>query len=349
MNRDIFSRHDYCILICAGLCLLCVSIFMCGCAGPPVKHSRTREQMGTFVTITFYASGARRADIAMESAFDEIDRVASIMSAYDPGSELNRLNESGWSGYEASDELFAVIERSVSISEMTGGAFDITVGPLVDEWKKAKSQDRAPGRSAFETAGRKVGYEKISLDGETKTISFGEPGMSVDLGAVAKGYAADCAMEALRRHGIESAIIDAGGDVLARGTKPGGEAWSVAVLDPRRHSEAATILEVRDAAVATSGDYRRFIESGGRKYSHIFDPRTGRPSDCVSATAIAPDATLADALSTAFCVMGPEEAVRGADGIADVEVLIIDNSGNTFSSEGFGDYYSQPVRGREAD
>ncbi len=306
-----------------------------GCAGAPGKFARTREQMGTFVTITLYSSSGRRADAAIDAAFAEIEHVESVMSSYRKDSELNKLNAAGADGFAASDELFEIIEKSLEISELTEGAFDITVGPLVAEWLIAKNENRAPDAVALAEAEKRVGYKKVMLDHKTKTVRFAEPGMRIDLGAVAKGYAVDRAMEALMGKGIESALVDAGGDVLAKGKKPDGRLWTIGIQDPRAKSLESTILNVENMSVTTSGDYQRYIESGGRRYSHIFDPRTGKSSDCVSATTIAPTAMRADALSTAFCVLGPEKGIEVAESLNGIEAFIIDVDGKTYSTTGF--------------
>ncbi|HLG31007.1 MAG TPA: FAD:protein FMN transferase, partial [Candidatus Brocadiales bacterium] len=213
-----------------------------------------------------------------------------------------------------------------------GGAFDITCGPLCKLWKEVGKSGILPTNEALEKILSAVGYEKINLDAEKQALSFQQAGMELDVGGIAKGYAVDEAIKVLKGHGIESALVEAGGDLYTMGTKPGGELWRIGIQDLNHPDNAETFLgklKIKDCAVATSGDYQRFVVINGKKYSHIVNPLTGWPVENVpSVTVIANDALTADALATALSVMGAKEGIELAQSIPGVEALIISLSNN---------------------
>ncbi len=291
-------------LVFAFLCML-----LSGCDFNKL-YTDNRTVMGTFVETT--SPDKRAAQIV----FDELTRLENILSAYNPESEVSRLNAHG--SIVASPELFTVIKRSLDISRRTDGAFDITVGPLADLWGFTTQSFAVPPKNEIARALNLVGGpDKIVLNENNNVVEFIIPGMKIDLGGIGKGFALDCAVRKLRANGINRCLINLGGQVYALGSKTQSLSWNplnpivkspwqVAVKDPRETGSVAKYLDVSDQSVSTSGDYEQFFFWDNKRYSHIIDPHSGYPADSgtISVTVIAPDGTTADALSTAIFVMG---------------------------------------------
>ncbi|MFH1538956.1 MAG: FAD:protein FMN transferase [bacterium] len=306
------------------------------------KYEDTRLKMGTFVTVTLYGEGEERLKEVGEAAFAEIDRVNSVFSLYDEGSELSRLNRREGGAVGVSDEMAEMIERSVEISRATGGAFDVTMEPLVHLWREARESGRRPGGRQIAEAKRKTGYKKLRIQGKSLVLSFLESGMSLDFGAIAKGYAVERAAGVVREGGVESGLVNAGGDIRAVGAKPGGGPWVLGIQNPRKRKSVLLKVFLKDAAVATSGDYEQYFEEEGkgRHESHIIDPRTGHGTrKTISVTVIAPDAALADALATALSVLGPVEGLEVLEkSFPLAEALIVTPDESLVFSKGFKRY-----------
>ncbi|MGR3311386.1 MAG: FAD:protein FMN transferase [Candidatus Brocadiales bacterium] len=297
------------------------------------QFKETRMQMGMFVSITVFERKKDTARKVIDLAFNRIAEIENLMSTYKRGSELSRLNRKAFSeSVPLTQDTFIVIKKAIEFSRLSGGAFDITCGPLYKLWMDAGKIGRLPANKELKKVLRVVGYKKIDLDVGRRALSFQQNGMELDVGGIAKGYAIDEAAKVLKEHGIESALLDAGGDLYAMGTKPGGEPWRVGIQDPYHLDSTETFLgklKIKDCAVATSGDYQRFTVIDGKKYSHIVNPLTGRPVESVpSVTVIANDAITADALATALSVMGAKEGIELAQSIPGVEALIIGLSDN---------------------
>ena len=267
------------------------------------RFEERRVAMGVQARVVLYLTPRQEADVsaAFAAAFERIDRLEFALSDWRPDSELSALNAAaGGPPMPVSPDLFGAIERSLDIARRTEGAFDPTVGPLVALWRTAKSEGRLPDRAAIETALAQTGWSKVELDSARRTARLPEPGMRLDLGAIGKGLACDEALAALRAHGITSALVEIGGDLAVGHAPPGEASWIVAAGGRR--------LEVRDQAVAASGDAENRIEVGNARYSHVLDPRTGEAvRGGRTSTVIAPDGATADALATAASVLGPRE------------------------------------------
>lgn len=271
---------------------------------------KTALIMGTVVEIRVPVSSAEeraKADAAIEKALAEERRIESVFSVFRPGSEVSKINAlRKGTALVLTPETFRLIERSVEFSNLTDGAFDITVKPLIDLWAHAKADGAVPSDAAVLAALERVGSRDLILDRTRMTIEFGKDGMSIDLGAIAKGYATDRAVAVLKGEGIANAIVISGGDVYCLGMKAPNEPWKVGIRHPRDKEKLFMELALKDMAVDTAGDYEKYFIAGGKRYSHIIDPRTGYPigDDVISASIIARDATSADALATAACVLG---------------------------------------------
>jgi len=252
--------------------------------------------MGTFVEVVSTDARAQRI------AFDEISRVEGLLSKYRPESEISRLNKTGV--LKVSPETFALIKACKDYSTATGGAFDISVGALVDAWGFTDKKYRVPSPQEIENLLTKVGSDKIILNDADSTVQLAVPGLKLDLGGAAKGYALDRAAEKLKQAGINSCLINAGGQVYCLGDERGSP-WKVAIKDPRGIGVTG-VINLVNQSVATSGDYEQYFMIGDKRYSHILDPRTGYPIDNgIDSVTIADDTGLAaDVLSTSFCVLG---------------------------------------------
>ena len=288
--------------------------------------------MGTFAHVVAVAEDSGTAKKCVRVALEEIRKVDALMSDYKSDSEISRTNsQAAEKPVSLSDYTYEVLQRSIEFSKMTDGAFDVTVGPLVALFRKAKESKVAPSKEEIELARSKVGFEKLKLDSENKTVQFSENGMLLDLGGIAKGYAIDKAIEAAQRCGAIGAMVDIGGDVRCFGLPPEGrDHWLIGLQDPNSAIEGIegggllVVLKITNAAVATSGDYQQFVLIEGKRYSHIMDRRTGTSAEGLSSvTIIADNATDADALATSVSVMGAEKGLALIEKLPGTEAMLI--------------------------
>ena len=283
----------------------------------PLEHYHLA--MGTVVRFALYVE-SERGDEFLDLATAQIDRVDSLMSDYSPHSDVSQVSRSSGGGMVCSPDVMDVLRRSQHFARQTSGAFDITLGALTKLWGFPEAQ-APPSSARVDSALQHVGYAHLRLDGER--VYLERAGLRLDLGAAAKGYAVDRAVEALMAAGLEAGLVEAGGDIRFWGRKPDGRPWRFGVRHPRDPDQTITVEGVGLSSLATSGDYEQFLEHQGRRYHHLLDPFTGYPAGrAVSATAWAGTAMDADILATAFFVMGPEAAVTLAESLPDVETLV---------------------------
>ncbi len=276
-----------------------------------IRYEQTRAAMGTQFTIVAYGAEEAQLQAAVSAAFEEIFRLDRQWSNYREDSDLSDVNRRAASEPVNVDrELFKMLETCLKYSRETGGAFDITVGPLLKIWGFFRGTGRLPKAEEIAPTLERVGWQKVRLDARQGTVRFRAPGMELDLGAIGKGYAVDRAAEVLREADVAAALILSGtSSILAIGSPPGQDGWTVHVRDPKDAKKSVARLALKDAALSTSGNYERFFEAEGKIYSHIFDPHTGYPAQGVlSTTVVGSTGTDTDALSTAFFVMGKERA-----------------------------------------
>lgn len=299
--------------------------------------SGARLVMGTFSRVVVIARNERAADACIKAAFDVQDRIETLMSYHRENSELNQVNRlAAQKPMPVNPMTFEVLKRAVHFSEVSDGAFDVTVGPLVDLWRTAGEKNEMPSEEALAEARRKVGYRKLILDDKAATVRFAEEGMRIDLGGIAKGYAVDKAVEAMKKQGALGGMVDLGGNIRCFGLAPRGQQkWRIGLQDPNvaaddlDGSRYLLVLELGNESVATSGDYRRFSVVKGEKESHVLDTHSGKGArKLVSDTIIAPDATTADALSTAVNVLGAEAGMALIERLASVEAILIPADGH---------------------
>jgi FAD:protein FMN transferase len=282
--------------------------------------------MGTMFRIVLYAANVEPAKTAFRAAFDEVRRLDEALSDYREDSELNRLCRSETGRPVAlSPELFEALGLSEEISAKTDGAFDVTLGPLIRLWRAARKAKQLPSEPDREKALASCGWRKLRLDPDARTATLLAPSMQLDLGGVAKGLAADRALEVLKQHGVAAALVAAGGDVRAGDAPPGKSGWKIGAKGLGSPDAGfSRVVTLANRAVSTSGDAEQFVEIGGVRYSHIVDPRTGLGlSERLSATVIASFGARADALATAASVLGAERGLRLIDDDPDAEALVV--------------------------
>lgn len=281
----------------------------------PTRYDFSQRLMGISVDVSVYASNEKVANETVEAAYARIRQLNAIFSDYEPDSELNRLCKTAGSGQPVavSPELWAILERSIAYSRKSDGAFDITVGPLVRLWRKARKSKILPTPEQIAAARLLVGFEKIKLNQETKSVELTQAGMQLDLGGIAVGYACDDIVSILHSKGIKRFMIDASGDILLGDPPPGETGWRIGVAPLKNTEDAPPSRHVllRNTAISTSGDAFQHVEFHGIRYSHIVDPKTGLGlTDRSTVVVIAKDCTAADALSTTVSLLGPDRGIK---------------------------------------
>lgn len=270
------------------------------------RYEYARAAMGVRARIVVYAPDRRTAELACQRAFDRLAELEDVMSDYRPSSELMRLcAKAGGPPVKVSKDLLMVLLRAREVSKISNGAFDVTVGPLVRLWREARKTLRLPDPSKLQSSLKLVGWQKMCIDPKRSTVRLKFPGMLLDLGGIAKGYACDEALKVLKRCRISRALVEMGGDIALGDPPPGKRGWLIEIpcapTDLRRQ-------ELSNCGVSTSGDAEQFVEIDGQRYSHIVDPRTGLGvTDRIEVTIIASDCTTSDSLATAISVLGTQK------------------------------------------
>ncbi|HPQ98053.1 MAG: FAD:protein FMN transferase [Lewinellaceae bacterium] len=297
--------------------------------------NRTLKLMGSRFDITVVAMDSIKADQYIDLAVQEISRIEKLISSWDPASETSRINRNaGIEPVRVDKELFDLIKRSLAISRLTDGAFDITYASMDKIWKFDGSMTEMPTVEAIRNSVSRVGFGKIVLDESNFTVFLPEAGMKIGFGAIGKGYAADKAKKMLMDYGVQAGIINASGDMNTWGKQPDDEDWKVAITNPMDKGKAFGLVPVRQGAVVTSGDYEKYVEFNGIRYTHIIDPKTGYPAHgVISSTVFAPSAELADALATSLFVMGVDVGIARINQLPNVECILIDEDGNIHTSD----------------
>jgi FAD:protein FMN transferase len=313
---------------------------------PPAlkRYVFSEPHMGTTVRIVLYAPDEIIAKKAAQAAFARIAELNAILSDYQPTSELMRLCEkAGGPPVEVSADLFEVLQKSQEFAEWTDGAFDVSISPVVRLWRKARRTGVMPKADAIKKALDLVDYRKIRLEPKGHTVQLLLVGMRLDLGGIAKGYAADAALAVLRQHGITRALVAAGGDIAVGDAPPDASGWKVGIA-PLKKPDAPPehYLLLKNAGVSTAGDAEQFALVDGKRYSHIIDPKTGMGLvGRRSVTVIAPNATTSDGMDTGLCVLGVERGLKLVDARSDVAALFVfetDKGVETTASKRFAKY-----------
>ncbi|MHC4124644.1 MAG: FAD:protein FMN transferase [Planctomycetota bacterium] len=307
-----------------------------------------RMVMGTFARVVVVAKDSGTTEKCVEEAFDEIHKVDRLMSDYKDDSEISRINREGFEkAVKVSRYTYEVLRRSIEMSEISDGAFDVTVKPLVELWQKAGEVNSIPKQDEIERIRAKVGYKKLILDANSMNVGFKVKGMKIDLGGIAKGYAVDKAVETIQSNGGIGGMVDIGGEIRCFGVPPGErDGWVVGLQNPQKNAEIIGTeglllkLKLKGLSIATSGDYNRFELIDGKKHSHIIKPDTGTGTKGLcSVTIIAKNTTDADALATAVSVMGEKTGMELIESLEDTEAILISSDGfNVIKSSGADKY-----------
>lgn len=312
------------VLICGG----------CTDYSPQVQeYTRENFIMDTLISVKVYSSDAELGRKALDEAFAQFTRIGNLTDRFaaknltNPEiSDVYRINQyAGLKPVQVSEDTLAMLKRSNYFAGLSEGAFDVTVGPVIDLWGFGQDQYYVPADKELKSKLALVRYGTIVLDQAEKTVFLPAKGMEIDLGGIAKGYATDMAAQKLRQMGIESAIINAGGNVYALGAKPDGTPWLTGIQDPRNANKIIAVIQAKDMAVVTSGDYQRYFTRDGIRYHHILNPLTGKPTqEVISTTIMAPSATDADVLSTTLFVLGPQAGAEFIQQFSNTSAVFID-------------------------
>ena len=328
--------------------LLLASLAVCGLTGCGGTRDPDEAQesiqviaMDTAMVLTAYGKESTRA---VYDAEEEVRRLDALLSRTSGSSEVSMLNGAGGEMVPVGAEICTLIQTAGDFTEATGGAFDITIAPVVSAWGFTTDSYQVPDREALQTLLESVGMEHVHLSGGSARL---DPGTMIDLGGIAKGYTADRVAEIFQEHAVPRGKVELGGNILVIGDKPDGTAWRVGVQDPKHPDEAdglVCVLNLTDAFAVTSGSYQRYFEQDGKRYHHIIDPATGCPADSglTSVTVVADSArgngTMCDALSTALFVMGEDKALDfWRSGVYDFQLVLVTEDGRVVVTEGLKD------------
>jgi thiamine biosynthesis lipoprotein len=284
--------------------------------------------MSTVVEITAVGK-EKECRIAVKKAFDEMKRIDSLMNTYHDDSEISHINKAaGISAVGVSVDTLTVIKQALEIADLTNGAFDITVAPLMDLWGFRNGVKLIPDSRDINERLSLVDYTKVIVNESQSTVKLARVGMQMDVSGIAKGYAVDKAINILKNLGIRDAIVNAGGDIYALGSPPEKDSWWIGIRHPKERTELLGVLRLKDEAVATSGDYENYFEEGENRYCHIIDTNTGYPVQGVASVTIVADNTAkADALATAVFPMGLNAGMQLIESLEGIEGVIVSEKG----------------------
>ena len=292
--------------------------------------------MGNRFELTVVAGDEQFANECIEAGIEEIRRIEKLLTTFSDDSETNLVNRNaGIARVAVSRETFNLVQRSIKISEVTQGAFDITYGSIDKRlWNFDVNMTALPDRDTAKQMVRLINYKNVVLDEQECTIFLREEGMRIGFGGIGKGYAADRAKHVMKQMGVDSGVVNASGDLSAWGLQPNGRPWTVGIVNPDAKHEVFSYLEISDIAVATSGNYEKFVIIGGKKYSHTINPRTGLPVTGIKSVTIVTDhAEVADAMATPVMIMGISTGLDLINQMNDIEAIIIDDNNKLYTSK----------------
>ena len=298
--------------------------------------NRTLKLMGNRFQITAVSENEERAVRSIDKAVEEISRIEQLLTTYREDSETSLINRNaGLAPVTVSRETFEIIERSIRISRITQGAFDITYGSVDRRlWNFDTGMKALPDRETARKMVRLINYRNIELDQAHSRVFLKEEGMRIGFGGIGKGYAAERAKWVMMQMGIESGIVNASGDLTAWGHQPDGKPWTIGIANPNEAGKLFSYMNISNMAVATSGNYEKFIFIDGKRYSHTIDPRTGLPVTGIkSVTIITPNAEIADAMATPVMIMGIKAGLDMINQIKDIEAILIDEDDKMYASD----------------
>ena len=301
----------------------------------PVSVNRILKLMGNRFEFTVIAKNEQEGNAAIDSAIEEVRRIEYLLTTFSDLSQASLINENaGLRPVKVDEEVISLIERSIRISEITDGAFDITYGSIDKRlWNFDPNMTSLPDEQTALASVGLIDYRNVILDKKLSTVLLKNKGMRIGFGGIGKGYAADKAKLVLQQLGIKSGIVNAAGDLVTWGTQISGHSWTVGIADPEQTDRPFSSLKISDMAIATSGSYEKYVTIGGKRYSHTIDPKTGLPvSGVKSVSIICPSAELADALATPVVVMGVRVGIELINQIKQVACIVIDDHDRVFTS-----------------
>ncbi len=314
------------------------------CTANPRTVQKTEAIMGTNITITVVASSAKEGEAAIDAGMAELRRLDAMMSLYKDDSEITKVNlAAGKSPVQVSPEMIEIVQDAIAASALSGGVFDITIGPLAVLWQMRLKEGKVPTDEEITRIRPLVNYRNIVVDEKASTIFLKKSGMIIDLGGM-KGYMADRVKELFRKRGIKNAVIAVAGDIWVLGHREDGKPWRIGVQHPREPDKTLAILDLSDKYISTSGDYERFVIKEKKRYHHIIDPRTGKPSTgVISATLIGDRGALIDPLTKAPFILGAAEGLNIVKKVG-ADAIIVDDQGKIYMSDGVRNLLDQPLR-----
>lgn len=298
-------------------------------------QKKVLELMGCRFEVTAVAFNDTVAWDAIQSGIEEMNRIEKLISSWDKNSQTSAINrQAGIQPVKVDQELFDLIVRAKKISFLTGGAFDISYASMDRIWKFDGSMTSMPNENVVKNAVKNCNWEDIIVNAEDQTIFLKRENMKIGFGAIGKGYAANRAMQIMKKFDIAGGVVNASGDLISWGKSKNPNGWTIKIADPKDKNKILGILETNDLAVVTSGDYEKFVTFDGQRYAHIIDPRTGYPTTGIkSVTVICPDAELADALATSVFVMGKSAGLKLIDHLKSVECIIVTDDDEVLTSQ----------------
>ncbi len=309
-------------------------------AGASTVHAVTlkdpRGPMGSRFEITAVHPDPQKCQAAIDAAYAEIDRIEALISEWRESSRVSEINrQAGVAPVEVPKELANLVRRSLKVSALTDGAFDVTFHTVGRLWNFKSRTAPVPAKEAIAAALADTGYRHVLLDEKRSTVYLDRKGTRIGFGAIGKGYAANRAVFVLKEHGVTGGVVNAGGDLVIFGTQENGKPWRIGIANPLDKGKTFAWLDTTEQAVVTSGNYENYIEVDGRRLSHILDPRTGWPvEELRSVTVVCPDGELADALATGVSVLGVEKGLALVDRLKGVEAMLVDAGGTIHFSKG---------------
>jgi thiamine biosynthesis lipoprotein len=298
-------------------------------------HQKTLRLMGNRFTISVVDDDAKWAEKQIDEAIAEVSRIEKLLTTFNNNSQTNQINENaGIRPVNVDKEVFDLIQRSLRISALTDGAFDISYGSFDKHfWNFDKEMTSLPDAEAAKESVKLINYQNIILDAQNLTVFLKEKGMRIGFGGIGKGYAAERAKQLLIKNGVKSGIVNAAGDLTTWGNQPNAKPWTIAIADPNAQNKAFSYINISDVAIATSGNYEKFVIIDGKKYSHTIDPKTGFPVFGIkSVTIICPNAELADAMATPISVLGVDAGLGLINQMKQIACIIIDDDNNIYTS-----------------
>lgn len=297
-------------------------------------YKRDLGLMGSKFDITVVANSEEEGNTFIDKAVQEIQRIENLISSWKATSQTSVINQNaGIKPVKVDDELFQLIKRSIAISKITDGAFDISYAAIDRIWNFNGQETPMPSPSEIAASVEKIGYQYIELNEKESSVFLTKKGMKIGFGAIGKGYAADKAKDLLIKAGVTAGIINASGDMNTWGKQPNGNPWKIAITNPLDKTKNYGLFELENQAVVTSGNYEKFVIIDGKRYAHIIDPRTGMPTQGIlSVSVFAPKAELADALATSIFVMGVDAGLNVINQLPQVEAIIVKSDGSLATS-----------------